>query len=66
MASLDVWFVHLRNECMKLVLLFSPKRLRNLLQVDFLFSVTQLKASAFHQSQFDIYNAAVDFTLSPT
>lgn len=41
--------------------LFTPKRLRNLLQVDFPSSVTQIKASAFHQSQFDIYNAAVDF-----
>lgn len=41
--------------------LFTPKRLSNLLQVDFPSSVTQIKASAFHQSQFDIYNAAVDF-----
>lgn len=46
--------------------LFSPKRLRNLLQVDFPSSVTQLKAPAIHQSQFDIYNAAVDFILSAT
>lgn len=46
--------------------LLSPMRLRNLLQVDFPSSVTQLKASAFHQSQFDIYNAAADFILSPT